>query len=561
MSRIYVLLGANGDICQMLRLLYHEFQETGVKPRLMVSAEYAPILDGVSYVEPTIYQGPHYEIEKACELAKTMADEVVCAQVKGPKDEVERWVYGGKQHAPATSFVKEQWRVMGKLKLWTEKLPLVFDKRDAAREADVLIKPDTIKTRVIVLALEGKSSPFSQADELRKIIQDNFGQHYHILDLPKAERFYDVIGILENADALFAIDSGPLHLASAVPNLPVFALTQDKPTAWYGSPWAANHVWHCRYGDFDARKWEILEVMASLGKWKREQGLVKVVNGIGTLDHPVDCLTVKEGMTGRDSAQFFGDDRPYPYLRDVVKLALQKCSSKGRIIITRRGVNFSGKVMDSPAYSYRIKEGEFQPIGDAFFATRKWWKEHVDKLPDAVYSLDHYWSEALISYFRGVGAKDVTGRTVNTGEKSPPHSTVRRSVEENRRLAYQAAKTNKIFSRFPKVREQLKSVPMDVSKFHPFAYNPTMIDWNGKIVMVYRWQKKRMEHTRLALAILDNDFKTESVHELTCEGTEHLGLEDAKLFTLNGKLMLSWVTSRYPKDLLAVVRYAECPMP
>ena len=80
-------LGRLGDILNILPMLWKDAQG-GVKPKLMVAAEYASVLEAVSYVEPIIYNGPHYEIAKAVEQAKAIEGAGVrCLQVNGPPEE------------------------------------------------------------------------------------------------------------------------------------------------------------------------------------------------------------------------------------------------------------------------------------------------------------------------------------------------------------------------------------------------------------------------------------------------------------------------------------------
>ena len=108
MTCCYIQLGRYGDILNLLPLL-HKDSLAGVKPKLMVAAEYAPLLDGVSYVEPVIYPGPHYEIIKAVEYAKSKGWEPVVCQVNGPIDAVKEHTYGaaGQQGAFPHHFFPE----------------------------------------------------------------------------------------------------------------------------------------------------------------------------------------------------------------------------------------------------------------------------------------------------------------------------------------------------------------------------------------------------------------------------------------------------------------------
>ncbi len=280
MNKLYVMLGRHGDIMSILPLLYADFQKTGEKQSLMVAAECSPMLEGVGYVLPVIYNGPHYELDKAVTLAKTMSSEVVCCQVNGPKPEVRAHTYeaAGQEGARATSFQKEQWRVAGRLSEWDDCLPLVFDRRDKKREEVLLRKHGLIKRGyqkpLMLLALKSTSSPFAHSDELRKTVTDRFKDEYRIMDLPEAERIYDLLAIYEKASLLIAVDSAPLHLAWACRKLPVFALTQDKPSLWHGASWRPSHMWYSRYGDWPSRAKEMLQSITTINIY--DMGYVKV---------------------------------------------------------------------------------------------------------------------------------------------------------------------------------------------------------------------------------------------------------------------------------------------
>jgi hypothetical protein len=424
----------------LLPILYRDFQ-AGEKPSLMVAAEFKELLEGVSYVDVIQYEGPHYEIAKAVAQAKTLSANVVCTQTNGPIEQVRDCTYApaGQTGARATSFEKEMWRVSGNLQHWDDLLPLVIDRRDKKREEKLLLENDLLKRGkqkpLMLLALNSTSSPFPYADLLRELVTLRFGDTWRIMDLPKAERIYDLLAVYERAALLIAVDSAPLHLAWARRELPVFALTQDRPpnvasTAldkmlWYGSPWRPNHLWYCRYNGWPKRAMEMLEAVTKLD----DRDLPGPLTVWSEYDRRGSCaigvtgnyLPVAVGSCGRDAAFLLYDSRLQdvkrraPYLRDVLRMALQKqTDDESLIALTRPYVFFDWKnVLPSPSYSYRISDSgegnEFRPTTDLFCATRRFWKDLLPEIPDFVMNNDHLWSEGLRLLFAQRGATDQTG--------------------------------------------------------------------------------------------------------------------------------------------------------
>src|SRR5512144_2004914 len=135
MSRLYVQLGKVGDILNLLPMFYAEHSR-GEKPGLMVAREFASVLDGISYVDKHIYEGPYHEEGNACEQAKLINGEWVCTQVNCSTEAVKQYVYGSAklETAVTTSFQKESWRVAGHLKNCDSQPELLFDQRDKVRE-------------------------------------------------------------------------------------------------------------------------------------------------------------------------------------------------------------------------------------------------------------------------------------------------------------------------------------------------------------------------------------------------------------------------------------------
>jgi hypothetical protein len=575
MTQIFVMLGRTGDILSILPLFYSTFQKTGEKQILMVAKEYATILEGVSYVTPVVYDGSHYEITKAVAFAKTMAEKVICLQVNGPVSEIKEHTYNG-THAISTSFEKEMFRLAGRLGEWDDCLPLVFDQRDMEREKKLLRDNGLMfrgyKKPMILLSLKSNSSPFPYADLLKEFVTLKFGATHRIVELPQAERIYDLLGYYDRAELLIAIDSAPLHLAWACRKLPVFALTQDRPILWNGSPWRPNHLWYCRYHDWPERAVEMNETILSFEPNRKSPDYVTVWSDYNnkTVYYPRnEVLPVSLGACGRDSGNTLKDSKRHPYLRDVIRMAIQRaCGDESKIYLTRKNVSIKNENCPIPiSFSYRMSHDQFSPIADLFCATRKQWKNMLPDIPDLVLSDDYVWSQCLWAVFKKHGGTDATGcckfeefQKQTQQQTKIIHHPITPSMAHNQTLCEKYISENRVFSRYPRATEQAECLPVEIEKLHKFAYNPSIIQFGGRTIMAYRWQHHYGEPTKLAIAVLDDGLKVKTVHEITPPG-DMTSMEDPCLFEHNGKLHILWVVSQFPKAFKSVVKYAELNVP
>jgi len=256
----------------ILPFLYQEYRQEGIKPKLMVATEYSDLLDGTTYIEPVIWDGPWAELGKAHKHALTLDKKVRLAQVAGPKNILDKIVYGGRFDVQTESFEKEMWRVAGKLDLWPQNLPLVFDNRSKERETKLFsdLSADwhwkKKEQPLILVSTSGFSSPFQYTELLWELINAKL-KGYNVVDVSnlKAERIYDLLGLYEKAHCLIATDSAPLHLAQAV-NLPVCALIADTPSMWHGTAWRPNHISYIRYKNFPCDYMNLFNAIENIGK-------------------------------------------------------------------------------------------------------------------------------------------------------------------------------------------------------------------------------------------------------------------------------------------------------
>lgn len=549
----YVLLGRTGDLCAVLPFLK---KEDGC--RLVVSNQHSSLLEGVSYVDCVPFDGGVHMLKEAYEWTKSKFSAVKSLQVIGDAGVVLEATYkpSNAQRAMASSFVKEMWRVAGKLDKWDECWPLVFDRRSPEREAKLLADNGFARKgkfkKLILVADEGHSSPFNRKPLLWELIQGRFGKQYQVMRLPKAERFYDLLAIYERAVMLVSIDSAPLHLARACPKLPVVALTRDEPLLWNGTPWMPQHVFYCRYSDFTDRAVEMLDTMEHRLKFAHLQDSVCVWNacdgGVAKVED-FDTLPLTVGITGRDSSQSVKDTKRYPFLRESIRMALQRCPN-GRVCLTRPGV-VSGTLPAGPCYAYRM-EKTFVPVVDLFCAPSATWRSIFHDIPDLILGRDHNWGNALWAMFKKLGAQDVTGVCHKEKEQEVKQELDAPRLQHNQKLTTTFLIKSRVYSRYPKVSEQVQCLPLDRKALRPYGYNPSIVDYNGMTLLAYRFHEGTLS-TKLGLAQITEEGKVISHRVMNIAGTS---VEDPRFFHCGDQLCVSWVDSNWPsKDPKSVVRY------
>lgn len=447
MTKVFVQLGKTGDIVALLPMLY-ALHLRGERNKLMVAQEFAGVLSGVSYVEPVIFSGHYYELSLAADHAKAHGEVVVC-QVNGPRETVAEFSQRQAGGHATDSFVKEAWRMAGNLPLWREAPPLVFDRRDEAREAELVEAhlPAKKRGKLMLVALGGVSSPFPYASLCLELLRLKYGRYWTILDLAdvQARRFYDLLGLYEQAKLLVSTDSAPLHLGAAVPSLPVIALVNDQPTLWHGSAWRPNHAWTCRYSEWPKRAVDMLGAIDSIGNpgcyftgcnssgapaifhvWNRaeeraDNAMSRTV-ALSSWSHEYEAdprwvsNPIHVGSVGRASSWVFGDTEHHPFLKSALQLAFMRAKTDDTIVLTRSTTCFSeglGKRVagGKPKFARRVittkETAEFSEVADLFSATKEDWQKLLAETPDLVLGRDHYWSSLLMEVFRKHGGEEL----------------------------------------------------------------------------------------------------------------------------------------------------------
>jgi len=445
MASVHVNAGRYGDIISFLPVLYNEYQETGIKPRLVVAKDYADILDGVSYVDPLVWSGAFEDVAGAIQFAKQYSDDVTTSQVVGISDLIVSQVYGN-SHAPkivCDSFQKDAWKLADKLELWPSQPPLVFDRRVKGREKK-LISPLPKDKPWIVVSTGGNSSPFPWNDLLWEIL-NNCLPEFHIVDLSKikAERLYDLLGIMEhpNTQAMILTDSAPLHLSYATQK-PVHALVTDTPTMWHGSAWRPSYASYTRYKNFPRDVTRILDLIrnppakpkypniihvyqrtpwAKDEEKRRNNVATKTWEGIGWVD-----LGLDDNCFVRNASNVIPDEtKDIPMIKDMLRMACIGREDKDVIILTNSDTCVASNVIERlagnlPAYSFRndferldepltndeIYLGKKYAGCDLFVMRVGWWRRNHSLFPDMVLGR-HSWDRIMRELFKIAGGREI----------------------------------------------------------------------------------------------------------------------------------------------------------
>lgn len=434
---VFVMLGRYGDICNILPMLKAE-ADAGRRPTLFVSAHFADILDGVSYVDRIVWDGAYDRLPDALRWLrkeKGIMAPVIAQYHRNPHDKARL----------TDSYQKEVWRLADRIDGFDARGPLDFDQRDAKREEELILKLAACAKPLVLVGLESVSSPLANENAILLAIVHRFGETHEVVNLAnvKAERVYDLIGLFDAAALLITADTVFLHLARAS-NVPVVAIIND---GWRGS--IADHAAAVfRYAGADPFKIAataaglipLSEAPAAMvdgqaagrllgeGMAFTEEpaarprpvaiGLSNDIPEIAVF-HVVDVhgsdarhhlaqatwsAAYAEGMTPmhfrggpRNAKDELGDPRPLPFLKDVLWSAIPADATDrgGDIIVWTNGdiglkpgiaAAIREHVSKHQAASMRRTEsnGHGHPGRDLFAFTVDWLHEHWDEIPDYV---------------------------------------------------------------------------------------------------------------------------------------------------------------------------------
>lgn len=465
--KAYLLLGRNGDLTNLLPALQAESLRAGGPVPLVVSHDYAPILDGVSYVSPQVFNGDFFEVPQAKAWAQRMLTgyELIDCSVYGRMVNVQKSM---------TSFNREVWRLSrdpGSFDL----ARLEFDRRDAARERELMIPYGG--GPFILFAGAGTSSPFAQGPAYLEALSQALPAPYRLIDISdlRAHRPYDLLGLYEQAAGLVAIDSFPLHLAQATPQLPVLALLCDGPTSWHRSAWRPNHVVRRLYSEaLEHVKDDVAALIANkrprlcfastrparadaptlMRHERARQGRLFEMN-----QHQWQTLWFSPVRTAKDVG-----DGELPFVRDLVAAAV--ATGDDVIVIGNADIGFpeglTGRILETvqrfgcafahrwdfhtplttklPRHEGDLIQTRWYAGSDLFAFTPAWWLKHgVTEFPDMVWGREA-WDLIMRNMMKRAVGPDCELHKAIWHEKHPTAWERNRRLggnEHNRRLAAQ----------------------------------------------------------------------------------------------------------------------------
>jgi hypothetical protein len=242
-TKCYLLLGRYGDILNALPIFKHLYDVSKVKPNVIISKEFSDAANWVTYWNTEIYDGAFDLTLPAVKKLSSRWKEIVVMQP------CTRDFY---MDCKCTSFSEEVWQSQGLLYL-RDKLPLLIDNRCKRREIEVIEKYIQYKKKNILIAADGKSSPYPYRDTLIKCVNDYAVANkdtVNVVDLSKVKLFtlIDALGLLDAASVIVTIDTAYLHLARAA-DLPVIAYTNNKYGTWSSTVPTCNIAKQFGYAD------------------------------------------------------------------------------------------------------------------------------------------------------------------------------------------------------------------------------------------------------------------------------------------------------------------------
>jgi len=362
-------LGRYGDLIGLIPAL-----RVLPRPRVVVSHEFADLLEGVSYVDVTKYSGGCIELANAAQLCHGMPDLRVAQVFMNPD-----------QRRLTPSYAEEAYRLGGISHLW-RKHPLVFDRRSEINERKLLNSVNPDGKPFIAVATSGVSSPFAHGKQVASYLAQRFQKNIIVeLDTIRANRVFDLLGILDHAACLVTIDTVHLWLANAA-KCPVVALCND---GWMGSPPPVTAIGSLRYSKYQ---------IDQLGDMV-ESALLPHGGAVGCIDHfgrgkrhqraarsQEKAFSLLLGTQGIRTAQELGDPRPLPMLKDMMARALKYASGRDVIVWTNDDVEILNL---EPVLTHAAKFGACSlrrhdgHVGREMFAFRwDWLADRLYSFPD-----------------------------------------------------------------------------------------------------------------------------------------------------------------------------------
>ncbi len=431
MKKALLQLGRYGDIINILPVVHESARamaNEGRRPVFCASAEFADILEGVSYCDVLQYPaGPIQYLEPAKGWLLERGYVPVVSQIYSEPPGPRR----------TDSYMRDSWEVLNRGHQW-EQLGVVFDRRDAARESELCSRFKWDRP-VVLCCFSGKSSPFPDP-KLLSFLRSRFPEVcFEDIGGLRAHRLYDLLGLMDRAAALVTIDTSLLHLAKAS-NVPTVAFVNPHP--WLGSLPSANHILYRKYTQVFPE--EVADALKRV-LYPRVGQLMHVWS-----DHGADDPRVQRAQASWREEYRNGDwrpvpvkaedlirdgrgigDKPVPYVRDLVEYAYKYCHQpEDVIVLTNSDVGFTPGLTDKlrrtvgafgAAFAYRFNFENRQPRdwretvsgywdgGLDFFAfQRGWLSQHFSLFGDFLLGRPD-WDLVLRDIVKRGGGGDLSG--------------------------------------------------------------------------------------------------------------------------------------------------------
>jgi len=402
-----VSLRRAGDIIILLPLLQVLSCRERRKIRLVVHEDFVPLLESVSYVEPVAWHGNWEEPLEAARLHGATNAQVF-----------------GKGLTPDTmlgNFAKLAWASLGYK--WNRYAPLVLDQRNFARERKLVKNAFKTDRPKILVKLHGNSSPCGEQKFIAESIRAEFHDIAEIvwLDEVRAERVFDLVGLMDRASCMVTVDTATLWLAHAS-KCPIIQLVNNSPFG--ASPPRGNCLLRVPYSQTPSRWQEISRVIRSTICDSQNQDMVLAFSDFTPSDQDTkrrqDAAFQTWAMLnarlfsfrGIRSSKIIGDNRDMPFVRDMIEAAMVS-GGESIVVISNNDIKVDGRLRQAIQmsclnygcwWSYRTENpgGVTDQGADLFAFTRCWWNSHQHLFPDFLLGY-WWWDDVMVRLMRWSG--------------------------------------------------------------------------------------------------------------------------------------------------------------
>lgn len=433
-----VQLGRYGDIANALPAVRMIGARTGAKPSVIVSKEFASILDGVKYCDAIPYEGHFSDLRGGIDFAQCKFKDVIVGQVWGKDSPVEQ---------KCSSYNMDNWERLGCLSQWTDPTPPTFDNRDRKRERLLINSHVQINEKpLMILSLSGGvTSKLEGGDVLSQKVKQAFGDMWRIVDIDTimAERIYDVIGLMEIADAIVTSDTVWLHLANDV-STPVAAVLSQKGD-WMQtvprcnctlmlkdtSPSSENRLFKWiedRQKSVENR----LFIQVCEEHFPKPKRVKRAQSTWRSLEATYRWKVVYASGYNRDARQI-GEKRDLPFIKDVIQYGLDRCSHDDVLVFTNddtilaphtpdeinrtlaASVALSSNRSDLNSFVANLpREPHTSHIGRDLMAFKaSWLRRNIDMLPDYLIGICD-WDIGMAAQIRWLAGEEWSIKTSST---------------------------------------------------------------------------------------------------------------------------------------------------